>query len=400
MGNFCSIFHARFRNLVSIIPCTRKAQLVDYILLGWQTSTYKLKGSSNKWFMKPYRQITEDTGIPQSTLERYIKELADDGFIERRQALYSRTSEEGAFTVKKGNYIHVTDKLIQLLQPSMPEAVHNEPDTTNSDSVHTQPDNSSAPNPNNKSTGSIFSDSNEGIEPLKTRESYISDLHPSVNNTIIFSKSMQSVDKRTAQRLIRQFESIQNFLFSTIKEEISDEIKKLVAGTFFNLSVVHHQNLSCPEQVVSEYLFALLNTQFYMPAIQCFKHRNNILAKLIRAKNWRTPKGFFKHFYMGQAFKKTQSPEKATSNDHVQSIVGNSAKDPRLSKIEELIFEKGSLVSAMTEEILTLTDEELILGKRQQIQALRDELETLWEQQFDLEQAILRCREGENRLCA
>ncbi|WP_242604347.1 hypothetical protein [Legionella geestiana] len=350
--------------------------------------------------MKPYRQITEDTGIPQSTLERYIKELADDGFIERRQALYSRTSEEGAFTVKKGNYIHVTDKLIQLLQPSMPDIGDNEPDSTNDNSEHAPQDNSSAPDTNNTSADCVFSNPNEGIEPLKIRESYIGDLHSLVNNTIISSKLMQSVDKHTAQRLLRQFESIQTFLFSTIKEEISDEIKKLVAGTFFNLSVVHHQNLSCPEQVVSEYLFALLNTQFYMPAIQCFKHRNNILAKLIRAKNWRTPKGFFKHFYMGQAFKKTQSPEKATSNDHVQSIVGNSAKDPRLSKIEELIFEKGSLVSAMTEEILTLTDEEMILGKRQQIQALREELETLWEQQFDLEQAILRCREGENRLCA
>ncbi|WP_242602794.1 helix-turn-helix domain-containing protein, partial [Legionella quinlivanii] len=84
---------------MKVIPSARKAQLVDYILLGWQTSTYTLKNSSNKWFMKPYAQIVEDTGIPKSTLERYIKELHEEGFIERRQALYSRTRDQGGFEV-------------------------------------------------------------------------------------------------------------------------------------------------------------------------------------------------------------------------------------------------------------------------------------------------------------
>ena len=97
MGNLCYIFHSRFKNLIKVIPSTRKAQLLDYILLGWQTSIYTLKGSDKKWFMKPYSQIVEDTGIPKSTLERYIKELADAGFIERRQALYSRTVWQGTF---------------------------------------------------------------------------------------------------------------------------------------------------------------------------------------------------------------------------------------------------------------------------------------------------------------
>ncbi|HAU0935450.1 TPA: helix-turn-helix domain-containing protein, partial [Legionella pneumophila] len=118
MGNLCSIFHMRFKQLMKVIPSARKAQLVDYILLGWQTSTYTLKNSDHKWFMKPYAEIVEDTGIPKSTLERYIKELHDEGFIERRQALYSRTKEHGGFEVKKGTYIHITDKLLKLIMPS------------------------------------------------------------------------------------------------------------------------------------------------------------------------------------------------------------------------------------------------------------------------------------------
>src|SRR5690606_25118062 len=120
MGNLCSIFHMRFKSLMKVIPSARKAQLVDYILLGWQTSTYTLKNSDRKWFMKPYAEIVEDTGIPKSTLERYIKELVEEGFIERRQALYSRTKEQGGFEVKKGNYIHITDKLLTLIKPSKP----------------------------------------------------------------------------------------------------------------------------------------------------------------------------------------------------------------------------------------------------------------------------------------
>ena len=31
--------------------------------------------------MKPYAEIVEDTGIPKSTLERYIKELDEEGLL-------------------------------------------------------------------------------------------------------------------------------------------------------------------------------------------------------------------------------------------------------------------------------------------------------------------------------
>ena len=112
--NLCSIFHARFSHLRTIIPNTRQAQLMDYILLGWQTSTYKLKNSNQKWFMKEFSKIVDETGIALSTLKRYLKEFEDEGLIERRQALYSRNSETG-FDCKKGCYISITSKFIFLL---------------------------------------------------------------------------------------------------------------------------------------------------------------------------------------------------------------------------------------------------------------------------------------------
>jgi DNA-binding Lrp family transcriptional regulator len=395
MGSLCSIFHVRFKHLMKVIPSARKAQLVDYILLGWQTSTYTLKNSSNKWFMKPYAQIVEDTGIPKSTLERYIKELVEEGFIERRQALYSRTKEQGGFEVKKGNYIHITDKLLALIKPSQPVSETPQEDTTD---IHNEPNDSYQQD--NQEQDNIEPeckdiDINEGIDPLKMRGLYISDLYPSffINN-IIFKKLTRSVDKTTRMRLSQQFESIQSLLYSEIKEEIPDEVKKLVLGTFFNLTFEHKKQISSPKQVAAEYLFALLNSEFYLPDVTCFKHRNNILSKMIRENRWRTPKGFYKHFYLGQDFKDQQElreerwqKQKNNEMNPNQEII-EEQKDERLTQLEVQMLEKSTLLDTLTQSIYQQSSEEMIVTIRERIQEVRRELEHLWHQQILIEQEI------------
>ncbi|HAU1718446.1 TPA: hypothetical protein JBI80_13855 [Legionella pneumophila] len=406
MGNICSIFHMRFKSLMKVIPSARKAQLVDYILLGWQTSTYKLKNSDRKWFMKPYAEIVEDTGIPKSTLERYIKELHDEGFIERRQALYSRTKEEGGFEVKKGTYIHITEKLLKLIKPSEP--VSEKPAASTTD-IHNDQNDSHQENKQDqdsiKPECNKF-DINEGIDPLKMRGLYISDLYPSffINN-IIFKKLTRSVDKTTLQRLTKQFETIQNLLYAEIKEEIPDEIKKLVLGTFFNLTFEHKKQCSSPKQLVAEYLFALLNVDFYLPDVACFKHRNNILAKMIRTNQWRTPKGFYKHFYLGQDFKDKQELHdqqwQRQKNKEINQTydINEEHKDERLIHLEEQMLEKSTLIDELTENIYQQSSEEVILMIREGIQALRKELENLWSQQLLIEQEVEQQR-FKRELCA
>ena len=395
MGNLCSIFHVRFKHLMKVIPSARKAQLVDYILLGWQTSTYTLKNSSNKWFMKPYAQIVEDTGIPKSTLERYIKELVEEGFIERRQALYSRTKEQGGFEVKKGNYIHITEKLLALIKPS--KAVSETPPANTTD-IHNEPNDSyqeDNQNQDNIEPECKEIDINEGIDPLKMRGLYISDLYPSffINN-IIFKKLTRSVDKTTLQRLSQQFESIQNLLYSEIKEEIPDEVKKLVLGTFFNLTFEHKKQLSSPKQLTAEYLFALLNSEFYLPEVTCFKHRNNILSKMIRENRWRTPKGFYKHFYLGQVFKDQQELreerwQKQKNNEiNPNHEMIEEKKDERLIQLEAQMLEKSSLLDTLMQSIYQQSSEEVIVTIRERIQEVRRELEHLWHQQCLIEQEI------------
>lgn len=386
MGNLCSIFHVRFKTLISVIPSARKAQLMDYILLGWQTSTYTLKNSDRKWFMKPYTEISQDTGIPQSTLEKYIKEFYDEGFIERRQALYSRINEQGGFEVKKGNYIHITEKLLKLIKPvSEIASVDIHKDQNDACSKTPQEKNDIKPNCN------VF-DINEGIDPLKMRGLYIRDLYGSFKDNIIFQNLTRSVDNTTLQRLTQQFETIQNLLYSQIKEEIPDEVKKLISGTFFNLIFQHRKNFSSPEQLAAEYLFALLNIEFYLPEVKCFKHRNNILAKMIRENLWRIPKGFYKHFYLGQDFK----DKKELREEHLQQQKNNEMipipeviseqKDDQLLLLEAQMLEKSTLLDELTQSIYLQSSEELIVAIRKRIQQVKSELEELWHQQLLFEQ--------------
>lgn len=392
MGNLCSIFHSRFKNLIKVIPSARKAQLMDYILLGWQTSNYKLKGSEQKWFMKPYDLIVADTGIPKSTLERYIKELNDAGFIERRQALYSRTKEQGGFEVKKGTYIHITDKLLALLQSNGTSTVAplsqakdpvketNTPQENQRDLDKTQPTCKNL-------------EINEGTDSLILRGSYIRDLYPSsFINTISFKKITCSVDKATLQRLNQQYESIQKWLLTEIKEEIPDSVKKLVLGTFFNLTFEHQKQFSSPNQLASEYLYVLLNNDFYLPNVSCIKHRNNILSKIIRDNHWRTPKGFYKYFYLGQSFKdKLELREQKWQREKANEIRQGSGRDfcqtdERLIQLEAKMSEKSALIDELTKRLYQESSEEILFEIRNNIQRLRNELESLWHQQVLIEQ--------------
>lgn len=387
MGNLCSIFHSRFKNLIKIIPCARKAQLMDYILLGWQTSTYKLKNSDKKWFMKPHDEIVEETQIKLSTLRDYLKEFEEQGFIERRQARYNRKKSNGEYYVTMGGYISITDKFITLLKAEPNNQPKSSPETnTNNPNPH---DNEKQNEPN-----SSFFDEIQRIDSLKTGESYIRDLHTRFNNNIKFKQLINSVDKPTLDRLIYQYGTIQKFINTEIKEEISEEIKKLVLGTFFNLTFEHKKQFSVPEQIAAEYLFSLINTEFCLPEVHDFKHRNYILSKIIRKNNWKTPKGFYNHFYMGQDFKdKQELREKQWEDEKRQEIqqpkeIPLIQQDNRLASIEAQILEKGTLIEELTHSIYLQTSEELILSIREKIQTLKAELNSLWNEQWVIEREI------------
>lgn len=408
MGNLCSIFHSKYKNLIKVIPCARKAQLMDYILFGWQSSTYKLKNSNKKWFMKSQSEIVEDTGIALSTLQSYLKQFESDGLIERRQALYSRTTDNNAFEVKKGAYISITEKLLTLLTGNQSPldrntSHHQHKVCTNSTNKPLREISSSEKiNANCTNTNNI-----KGIENLDLRGLYIRDLYNSHKNNIKLKKSIPSVDNTTRNRLINQHDIIQKYVETQIKEEIPVEIKKLLLGTFFNLTFEHKKQFSSPEQVVAEYLFSLINTEFCLPSVQDFKHRNDILSKLIRNNIWRTPKGFYKHFYLGSNFKdKKELREKQWKHIKEREMKQQSNElalfqhGAALERVEAQIMEKGILIEELTQSIYQQKSEEQISIIRVQINKLRSELNVLYDEQSSIELELEK-KEGKTmNLCA
>ena len=390
--NLCSIFHARFKRLREIIPNARAAQLMDYILLGWQTSNYKLKNSDNKWFMKEYKDLVEDTGIPLSSLKRYLKDFKDNGLINTKQALYSRSNESG-FEVKKGSYISITPKLINLLQVENPT---NE-ETVNNHQNNAQDKQDKLPKPITNSDECVNFDKNELTEKLNLSCSYIRDLYFKLNNNISSQNFIKNVNNEETIRINTLITSIEKTLYSDIKEEIPNEIKNLVFGTFVNLIVKDKIILSSPRQVVAEYIFALLNYDFFLKNVDCIKHRNNILAKLIKTNSWKTPKGFYNHFYLGENFKekskireewwtKTKENEIKTASYFIN--IGqhlNGEKDARLTEIENQMGSVNDSIASLKEKLETLSDIDERTQTRIKIEELTNELHQLWDVQKSIE---------------
>lgn len=392
MRNLCSIFHARFKRLREIIPNARAAQLMDYILLGWQNSNYKLKDSDQKWFMKEYKTLVNETGIPLSSLKRYLKEFKNSNLIETKQALYSRSNENG-FEVKKGCYITITPKLLDFLEI---ENLSNEKSVDNSENNESI-EHYQVQKPILKKQECINFNKNELTEKLNLSRSYIRNLYFSLNNNISSQKIIKNVDNEESFRANALLETIEKTLYSDIKEEIPDEIKNLVFGTFVNLVVKHKVILSSPKQVVAEYIFALINYDFFLKNVDCIKHRNNILAKLLKTNSWKTPKGFYNYFYLGENFKdkarireewwsKTKENEKQQCPNFLN--IGhhlNGERDSRLVKVENEMSIVYAKIDSLKEALPSLFDENERINIRNKIEELTYELHQLWDLQKNIE---------------
>jgi len=403
MRNLCSIFHARFKRLRELIPNARSAQLMDYILLGWQNSNYKLKDSDQKWFMKEYSKIVDETGIALSTLKRYLKEFEEEGLIERRQALYSRNSETG-FDCKKGCYISITSKFIFLLNDKNQN--FSIATSLNTNEVQEKPveqllnnKSSITSNVDNIVNNSENFNQNETFEKLDLSCSNIRDLYLSIDNNIRDFNFLKNVDKNELPKVKSYLNAFEKTLFNDIKEEIPDEIKHLVLGTFINLVVKHKITLSSPEQVVAEYLFALINTEFFIKNIDCIKHRNNILAKLLRTNQWQTPKGFYNYFYLGKNFKdKNDIREKGWEESKSLEIKGlpdseympeeiliDENKHPKLREIEKKISIIYNSIENIEKNLYADKNLDIIEMKSKKLEQLNTVLFKLYDEQNEIE---------------
>ena len=159
---------------------------------------------------------------------------------------------------------------------------------------------------------------------------------------------------------------------------------------------------SDPDKLFAEVVFSVTQ-DLQWKGVDNPLHRINIIAKLLRQKQWNTPKGFYKHWDIGQTFREKQESIKKQwekqKEEEINPIKNDSTyemEDEQLNQVEQQIFEKGVLINQLIKSIYQQSEEEVISGIQDQVNILRHDLEQLWKQQSLIEKE----REKQMSLCA
>lgn len=278
MGNLCSIFHAHFDKLVALTNSHNKAVFLDKCIFWWQISKYTL-GDEKIWFTRKLSEIAKELSVSERSISRYLEEFEEKGLLERVCKL-SASNKNDSFKVTKSLYIRVTDKLLALLQlPKQPNNTlslkkdcsfstqHGDIDKDNlAVSIYKDKDDNTINNTTVRQTGNV---NNLKINPIKTQ--------PEPN------QQSYAIEK-------------------IIGEQLEPRLKNYIKGMLKNIQTQHAIQISNPEQLFAEVVFSVLNKENQLIGIEDSHHRVNIIAKLLRARLWETPKGFYNHWDVGQLF--------------------------------------------------------------------------------------------------
>lgn len=277
--SFCklsAINHHQFDRLHNITNNYNKATLLDKLIFWWQISTYTLE-DGNIWFTRSITRISEDSKISKRSVERYLQEFQQLGLIEKINVLFK----------KKNLYIRITDKLLRLLgEPTesidityIKNDIHHIDETSSSLFLNQVGANDSA-----NLTDSIYKEE---------------DNNQINNNTVSTPDIVNKILKPNSNYPIYKIEE-------TIGDRISLKLKNTIKGTLLNLQKQDALLFSNPEQLFSEVVFSMINTENQFIGIKDEKHRLNLIAKLLREKRWRTPKGFYNHWDIGALYKQKE----------------------------------------------------------------------------------------------
>lgn len=282
MGNISSINHANFARLHELTNNYNKAILLDKLVFWWQISTYSLN-DGQIWFTRSLSQIAEDSKISKRSVERYLQDFETAGFIEKTNKLYK----------KKNLYIRITEKLLVLLgataNVNKPKLVE-QPTKMNSNQQKS---------PSKSLFLTHFGDTDPAILAVSIYKDQDSN---SVNNNTVSHPSIVDNLKTNSQQAPNTTSS--NYpIEKQIGERITERFKNYIKGTMRNLQSQHQLVFSNPDQLFAEIVFSVLHVENQFPGIVNNHHRVNLIAKLLREKKWRTPKGFYNHWDVGQAYK-------------------------------------------------------------------------------------------------
>ena len=298
--NLSSVHHASFGRLHDITNNYNQATLLDKLIFWWQISNYTLE-DGHKWFTRSITQIAEESRLSERSVGRYLKLFSDAGYIEKTTRLYK----------KKNLYIRVTDKLLSLIggqdvsqAPKVGEGACNE--------VH---ENLASKTP------CLFTEhvgmtgrANLAVSIYKEQDCNILN-NNTVNETDTVSfedNPLQTPETKEGPVEVSCTEPAKYPSYAIEKqigERLPETTKNYIKGTMKNLNTQHQIAFSNPEQVFSEVVFSLLNVDKQFPGISDMHHRMNLIAKLMREKRWCTPKGFYKHWDVGQTYRHKQAQQ-------------------------------------------------------------------------------------------
>lgn len=277
MGNLCSIFHSRHDLIKSIAGSPAKAEFLSKLLFWWQISKYKIKNSDYIWFTRTTSELAAGAGLSDSSVGRYLRDFAEKGLIEKRVIKrYSRKHDQDIACL----HIRITDKLLALLKTSIKKS-----STTHQTTTGTK-------KPDGKNLPHI-----DDTPPVNLTVPTINSKEDSLNKSTVkagdvnYGKKQKTSFKKTVFPIEKE-----------IGERVSEELKDQIKGMLYNVLKHLGQELKQNERLFTEVLFAVTNKEQFKD-VTCMNHRINIAANLIRKKQWRTPKGFYNHWDIGQALK-------------------------------------------------------------------------------------------------
>lgn len=298
MGNLCSIYHAHFDKLVALTNSHNKAVFLDKCIFWWQISTYTL-GDDKIWFTRKLSEIAKELSISERSISRYLEEFAEKGLLERTCKL-SASNKNDHFSVTKRLYIRVTDKLLNLLQVNSSDK---------DESLKSQQKCS-------------FSNQHGEIDKDNLASSIYKDKdHNQINNNTVshagivnnFEKPIETPTSKSNQSQINTYP-----VEVEIGERITPQLKNYIKGMLGNVQKQYALKISDPNKLFAEVVFSVTQ-DIQWQGVDNLHHRVNIIAKLLREKQWKTPKGFYNHWDIGQIFReKEQKRFRLAQNQKIQ----------------------------------------------------------------------------------
>lgn len=276
MNKLSCIQHSKFDLLHSLTNNYNQTTLLDKLIYWWQISTYTLN-DDKIWFTRSLLQIAEEAKISTRSVSRYLNDFEASGYIERKNKLFK----------KKHLYIRITEKLLNFL------SLNHEVSQTPPESISTLED-----------KNSLFLNQDGSIENAKMAVSIYKDKYTNCNvnnNTVSQSLIVNNLNSTSKTATSSNYPIYP--IESVIGERLSIKEKNLIKGMMFNLQQQHKLSFSSPEQLFAEIVFNVLNKE-QLKGIEGFNYRINIVSKLLRTKNWKTPKGFYNHSDFGEHFRK------------------------------------------------------------------------------------------------